>query len=388
MLSILLAFAVSLTAKVASAPATEASRHDFRVTSDPGVSIFVREVGAFDDSYAKAPLKGAILLIHGARVPGLASFDLDVPGGSLAVDLAQRGFVVYVMDIRGYGASTRPKEMDEAPSAHPPLVRSNEVARDIGAVVEWIKQRRRLSKVALFGWATGGQWAGYYASLHPENVSALILVNSLYGGSSKHALLGHGSDSEDPAHPGRFNQASCGAYRFNTAASLFEVWDRSIPEADKTLWRDPVVAKAFEEAALASDPTSNSRTPPSFRSPCGAFEDSFYLATGRQLWDASLITSPTLILTSERDFWSRPEDRQTLAEHLVHARKVRVVVIPNATHFVHLDRPERGRNQLLEEVTSFIADSANVNFDFLRESGLRGRRAMNSKEPARMPALL
>jgi len=40
-----------------------------------------------------------------------------------------------------------------------------------------------------------------------------------------------------------------------------------------------------------------SATPPIFHSPCCAQEDSFYLATGRQLWDASLksaIASSTL----------------------------------------------------------------------------------------------
>jgi hypothetical protein len=40
-----------------------------------------------------------LLLIHGARVPGIASFDLDVPNGSLAADLAlQLNTVVYIMD--------------------------------------------------------------------------------------------------------------------------------------------------------------------------------------------------------------------------------------------------------------------------------------------------
>jgi pimeloyl-ACP methyl ester carboxylesterase len=83
-----------------------------------------------------------------------------------------------------------------------------------------------------------------------------------------------------------------------------------------------------------------------------ALEDSFYLATGRQLWDASFIYVPTLVLTSERDFWSRPADRDKMKEDLVHAPIARVVLIPNATHFVHLDRPEHGRQLLLNEIGS------------------------------------
>jgi pimeloyl-ACP methyl ester carboxylesterase len=91
------------------------------------------------------------------------------------------------------------------------------------------------------------------------------------------------------------------------------------------------------------------------------FEDTemmLKLAFGRQLWDASLIRVPTLILRSERDFWSRSQDAEVLAEQLVHAPYVRKVTLPDATHYVHLDRPERGRNVFLKEVVSFLAEGA------------------------------
>lgn len=328
----------------------EVQRQDFSVESDAGVRLFVREVRFGHGGRMGRP----ILLLHGARVPGLASFDLPVPGGSLAADLAQLGFDVYVMDVRGYGRYMRPKEMDEPPNSHAPLVRSDEAVRDISAVVDSIRRRRNVARIAIFGWATGGQWGGYYASLYPEKVSALILLNSLYRGSSQHSFIGHGTDSEDPAQPNHFNQAACGGYRLNDATSMLRTWDYNIPVDNKSEWRDPAVANAYVEAALNSDLTSHSRTPPSFRSPCGALEDSFYLAIGRQLWDASLVTAPTLVLVSERDFWSRPEDREHLAADLVHSPAVRVVVIPGATHFVHLDRSERGREAILNETDSFV----------------------------------
>jgi pimeloyl-ACP methyl ester carboxylesterase len=157
---------------------------------------------------------------------------------------------------------------------------------------------------------------------------------------------------EDPSHAGHLRPA-VGAYRCNTGDSLLGVWNRTIPAEDKTSWRDPAVAEAYVREALASDPESNQHTLPCFRSPNGAMEDSFYLATGRRLWDASLIYVPTLVLASERDFWSRPADRERLKDDLVHA-PVKVVVIPDATHFVHLDRAERGRRMLLEEVVKFL----------------------------------
>jgi pimeloyl-ACP methyl ester carboxylesterase len=335
---------LSVWSLAASAPI---HREDLFAASDAGIQVHIREVRADTQNLCEP-----ILLVHGARVPGIASFDLPVAGGSLAADLADKGFCAYVMDVRGYGKSTRPPEMEQPAENHPPLVRSVEAVHDIDAAVELIRKRAGVSRVSLFGWATGGQWAGYYATLHSEKLSHLILLNALYGADAPHPLMGHGSDMEDPAHPGRLNP-SIGAYRCNTAESLLGVWNRSIPTNDKAAWRDPAVADAYVREALASDPETNQHNPPCFRSPNGALEDSFYLATGRQLWDASFVYVPTLILASGRDFWSRPADRDQIAHDLVRAR-VRVVVIPDATHFVHLDKPEHGRNALLEEVVTFV----------------------------------
>lgn len=338
------------------ASAQEITRNDIFIEHDPELSIFVREVLS---SGAHSGDKLPVLLLHGARVPGIASFDLEVPHGSLAADLSRAGHPVYIMDARGYGYSTRPHEMSESPENNPPLVRSAAVVHDIAAVVEWLQEHRPVGQVALLGWATGGHWAGYYAALYPEKVSHLILYNTLYGGSNKHDLIGQGSSLEDPNHPGRFNADAIGAHRLSTAESLFGSWDQSIPLQDKARWRHPDIAEAYANAALGSDSTSSDRSPPSFRAPSGALEDSYYLATGRQLWDASLIRSAVLIIRSELDFWSRPQDQRTLESHLVYADRTRSVVIPDATHYVHLDRPERGRDQFIKEVISFLSPKNN-----------------------------
>jgi alpha-beta hydrolase superfamily lysophospholipase len=332
---------------VCGSATAEVRRQDFQVPGDPGISLFVRHVTAGRGTAVP------VLLLHGARVPGVASFDLPVAGGSLAADLAAAGHDVYIMDARGYGASTRMPEMDREPRGSA-LARSSDVVRDIAAVIEWLRARHQGTKPAILGWATGGHWAGHYASIYSDRLSGVILLNTLYGGAPDHPTLGRGSDLEDPARPGAFNAAAMGAYRLSAASSLLGVWDRSIPGDDKAAWRDPAIAAAYVSAALASDPTSSTRTPPSFRAPSGAMEDSFYLATGRQLWDASLIGCPILALRSERDFWSRPEDLIALERHAMSAL-IRTVTLPGATHFVHLDRPERGRAQLLRELLAFLA---------------------------------
>jgi pimeloyl-ACP methyl ester carboxylesterase len=242
------------------------------------------------------------------------------------------------------------------PQSGKPLVNSHHVVRDVEAVVEWVEKRTAQDKVALLGWATGGHWAGMYASLRPDKVSHLIIYNALYGAHAGHGALGPGSDAADPRKPTRFNVEKFGAYRLNTAQSLMPSWDRSIPAEDKSQWRDPKVAEAYQREALASDPASGRHDPPAFRAPSGAMEDSFYLASGRQLWDAAPITARLLIIRSGNDFWSRPEDVTNLREHAVNAAEVTAITIPNATHYVHLDRPERGRSQFLDAITSFLAE--------------------------------
>lgn len=223
-----------------SISASQFSRTDFHVRTDDGFQIAVREVRLSNNTGTRKP---PIIFVHGARVPGIASFDLPVPGGSLAEDLAKAGFAAYVMDARGYG------------------------------------------------------------------------------GSTEHPVLGHGSSGEDLQHPGRFNEKAVGAYSTADAHSLIARWDASIPAPDKSLWRDPAVAQAYQEAALASDPTSFSRHPASLRAPNGALEDSFYQAIGRQLYDGSSILGSVLIVRSENDFWSRPQDTETLTGHLNSAKR-------------------------------------------------------------------
>ena len=193
------------------------------------------------------------------------------------------------------------------------------------------------------------------SSEYPETVSHLILLNGLYGGSTDHPMLGHGSSSEDLQHPGRFNEKAVGAYSTADAHSLMARWDASIPEQDKTLWRDPVVAQAYQDAALASDPTSLARHPAGLRAPNGALEDSFYQAIGRQLYDGSSILANVLIIRSENDFWSRPADAETLANHLNNAKRVQLLALPHATHFVHLDRAEKVRASLIDAILTFLA---------------------------------
>jgi len=343
----MLALALLVIRPAAAQPVT---RSDWTVPGGAGLQLFVREIVPQATPDAAIP---PVLLLHGARVPSIASFDLSVPNGSLAADLAATGLRVYILDLRGFGRSTRPPRMSDPPVPGTPLVRSSEALEDIDAAVTWILTRTGAARISLLGWAAGGHWAGLYATRYPAKVAGIVLYNTMYGGGSNHPLFGKGSDLEDPQRPGTFDRGR-GAYGFNDAPSLLRQWDSSIPVADKRTWRDPAVAAAYVKEALASDPTATSRTPPSFRAPSGPLADAFEIAAGRQAWDAGLVQCRTLIIAGERDFWSRAEDRERLKTHLVNAAEVRVVAIANATHHLHLDRPDRGRAQFLAAVPAFL----------------------------------
>jgi alpha-beta hydrolase superfamily lysophospholipase len=151
-----LAFAFVVTVK-AQTPAF--TRTDFHVASTDSVQVFVREVTFGEPTRGKV----AVILVHGARVPGVASFDLEVANGSLAEEIARNGHPVYIMDARGYGQSTRPAALDQPAEQNLPVARGYEVVRDIEAVVREVKRRNHADQVALFGWATGGMWSGFYA---------------------------------------------------------------------------------------------------------------------------------------------------------------------------------------------------------------------------------
>lgn len=240
-------------------PSTDVRRVDTYVDSDPGVRIFVREVASASLRARRTP----ILLVHGGGPGGLASFDLGVPGYSLASDLAREGHPVYVMNVRGWEHSTRPVSLDQPAAANAPAVTFEEAGRDIGAVIDWIRRRRGGAKVAVLGWASGGHWSGAYASRKAVGISHLILLNTLYGVEGPWPLADSCSDMQ-----------AMGAYRLADGGRLMARWDQAIPADARRSWRESAVADAFVERVLLLDPTSESRQPYSARVPLGYLSES------------------------------------------------------------------------------------------------------------------
>ncbi|HET9623781.1 MAG TPA: alpha/beta hydrolase [Kofleriaceae bacterium] len=346
-----LALAIGLVAVAPAIAAPKIVKQDVVIDGgDPGVKLFVRTKLA---AGARPARDNVVVFVHGATFPSTPDFDLQFQDYSWADWMASKGWVVVMFDIRNYGASSREPAMDKPAAASRPVSRSFQVVRDIGAVLDFVKARYKVERVALIGWSWGAMTAGYYASLHSERLTRLVMYAPLYSFAA-HPNLGAGSANQDKRHPSDFAYDSLGAYRLGTAAANQARWDNEIPVSDKALYRDPAVVDAFNRAALATDPTSGTRNPPSLRAPNGVLEDSFYQATGRPLYNASSIYVPTLLIAGQYDTWSFAADREGLMRDLVNAPVKKSVVIPDATHFVLF---EKHRFELFTAIDGFLRET-------------------------------
>src|ERR1041384_5113967 len=131
--SMLLAAMTAIAAPAALAQTPKIVMEEMMVPSgDPGIEIYVRNKRPAD--MASFRPERTLVYVHGATYPSETAFDLKLDGLSCMEYIASRGYDVYLLDLRGYGKSTRPKEMSEDPKNNPPLVRNDTAVKDIGQV--------------------------------------------------------------------------------------------------------------------------------------------------------------------------------------------------------------------------------------------------------------
>jgi pimeloyl-ACP methyl ester carboxylesterase len=310
---------------------------------DPGIQLQIREkVSSKLNHFTKDNI---VLFVHGATYPSPSMFDLSVEGYSFMEYLAKQGYDTFCLDIRGYGGSTRPPEMNAPPQENEPIVRTDVAVKDISAAVNHICKKRGVNKINLFGASWGTVTCGSYTSTNNDKVNKLILYAPVY--SVKHPIAKAFEDKEKPGNP----SSKIGAYRLVTVEAATQRWDRQIKPEDKTAWRDKKVLETLNKSVIDSDPTSHTRTPPSLRAPNGVLVDLYYIFTDRPVYDASLISVPTLIIRGGDDPTATDEDARGLFARLSIAPYKRYVVVGNGTHFVAF---EKNYDQVFREVKLFL----------------------------------
>ena len=165
----------AVMAMTASASAqTPLVSEDIMVKSpDAGIEIFVRNKRPANMTSFRP--ERTLVYVHGATYPASTAFDLKLDGLSWMEYIASRGYDVYLLDLRGYGKSTRPKEMSEDAKANAPIVRGDTAVKDIGTVVDFVRARRNIPRVNLLGWSWGTTLMATYTTQNNAKVERLVL---------------------------------------------------------------------------------------------------------------------------------------------------------------------------------------------------------------------
>lgn len=303
----------------------------------PGISLYVRNKKAACRDVA-AP--GRVLLyVHGATYPSETAFDLPLDGMSWMDFIARSGWDVWLVDLRGYGRSTRPPEMDRPAAENPPIVTTDVAVRDVTTAADYIRQRTGADRLAVLGWSWGTTIMGAYAAANPDKVSKVVLYAPVWLRTTPSPLAGSGP---------------LPAYRTVDRQSAAKRWLAGVPEARQAGLIPPGWFDAWAAATWATDPSSAQTG--LLRAPNGVLQDlrAYWLAD-KPYYDPGAITAPTLLLVAEWDQDTPPYMAQTLFTRLASAERKRLVQIGEGTHTVIM---ERNRAQLFREVQLFLDEPA------------------------------
>ena len=98
-------------------------------SADTGIQLYIRN--KHPAGVTTFPAEKILLFVHGATYPAETAFDLPLGGRSMMDYIAQQGWDVYLVDVRGYGGSTRPSEMEKPPLENKPFADTVTAARDV-----------------------------------------------------------------------------------------------------------------------------------------------------------------------------------------------------------------------------------------------------------------
>jgi pimeloyl-ACP methyl ester carboxylesterase len=306
-------------------------------SSDPGVELYVRNKHALDMTSFSADR--TLLFIHGATYPAETSFDLPIEGASMMDLFAQNGFDVYLVDVRSYGRSTRPPEMDEPPEANKPIATSDEAGRDLGAAIDYILARRGIPKLDLMGWSWGTSIAGNYTAQHNDKINRLVLYAPMW--------------TFQPTAPPP--AAALPAYRMVTKDSAQARWLKGVPEDKQATLIPPGVFDQWWNATIATDPVGSKMEPQKLRAGEGVIaEVANYWMAGKPYYDPGKITAPTLLIHAEWDADLPSDMAEAYFAKLTSAPYKRFAELGEGTHTVML---EKNRMQFFHEILGFLTES-------------------------------
>jgi pimeloyl-ACP methyl ester carboxylesterase len=309
---------------------------EFMVPSgDAGINLYVRNKRL--KSTTSFNKDNVVLFVHGATYPSETGFDLRLDGLSWMDVMAQQGYDVYMVDIRGYGKSTRPAIMDQPAADNKPFADSDTAARDYAAAADWVRKRRNVEKLNVVGHSWGTVITALYTTRHADKVNRLVLFAPVW--IRKTASL-----TDAGGTLGAYRTVTIDAARKRKAAGL-KPGQNPQPDA----WFEAWAAATFE-----SDPVGSKATPKFVRAPNGSVQDGrLFWSAGKAVYDPALITVPTMLILAEWDADTPLYMAQTLYPLLTKSKDKKLVVLSEGTHGI---MNEIKRFSLFTEVDRFYKD--------------------------------
>ncbi len=269
-----------------NAPEIRHYRHDCG-----GVTLHVAEAGDGEP----------VLLLHGFP-------ELWIAWRRMLLGLSRRGFKAIAPDLRGYGASDKPRELAE--------YRVAALLDDLRALI----RDRCGGRAAIVAHDWGGTLAYCLASESPEFVSSLTILNA--------------------AHPERMSALLL------HSAQLFRSWyifAFQLPLLPEWFLHQRSVIEAILRGSAARPDTFNDddvlayhaalRVPHAARSIVNYYRASFRWPVAAE----RPVSAPTLVIWGDRD---AALDERLLDDLEPFVPKLRIERVASAGHFVHHDEPE------------------------------------------------
>jgi pimeloyl-ACP methyl ester carboxylesterase len=337
----LLSLLLSVTAHGAAAP--QIIMEEIMVpAADPGIQLYVRNKRLQDLTNFTGDK--ILLYVHGATYPSETAFDLQLNGMSWMDYIARQGYDVYLVDVRGYGKSTRPPEMGRPPAESEPIVRTETAVKDVGAAVDFILKRRGVPKINLLGWSWGTSIMGWYTAQNNDKVNRLVLYAPQWIRNSP-SLTDTGG--------------KLGAYRTVSRDAARDRWLTGVPPEKKATLIPAGWFEAWADATFATDPVGAKQTPQVLRAPNGVTQDSRdFWGAGKALYDPGQIRVPTFLAHAEWDADLPSYMLHAYFSKLTNVPYKRYVEIGEGTHTIIM---EKNRMQLFQAVQQFLDEKVEPN---------------------------
>ena len=266
----------------------------------------------------------AVLFVHGATYGGRSAF--DPTGFSWLASVASSGRAAYAVDLRGYGDSGRPPELDRPADENEPVVRASTAAGDVATALERVRSDH--GTVHLVGYSWGTIICGVALAERGVVVRSLVQYAPVYRPPGTHRE--RFSPGEPPA-----------AYRRVTREEARSRWASQRPEGSVP----DDAFEAFWEALAASDQRVDDDA---VIAPNGTLVD-LAAAIDAAPYDPGEVEVPALVVRGSLDTASTRADALALYDDLGAADRS-YVEVAGGSHFLQF---EPRRDALHDAVRDF-----------------------------------